>query len=298
MKEINLVAGFDPENPLNDDLERAANAVGWKLNRITHVEPEKIRRGELGDVLSDNVLWRRELDGNTQEENDLVWEWLNKHGKTTINTHVVGGRIRPIDKYFQQELYAKDEILRDSAVPSFVVRNVSELAKLLEEKKIDFPFVLKPRYGSLGKDIIYIDNLRDMLVKVAGLSNLENMTVEPYIDSDYDWRVFVIDGKAIGVMRKEGNKENPLDFEAKSAGWQKWNEEEPEIRDEVIRLAEAAARVLNLEYAGVDIIRDKRARKYYVLETNLSAGWYNGFSEVTGADVAGALVEYFVKREK
>ena len=70
MKEINLVAGFDPENPLNDDLERAANAVGWKLNRITHVEPEKIRRGELGDVLSDNVLWRRELDGNTQEEND------------------------------------------------------------------------------------------------------------------------------------------------------------------------------------------------------------------------------------
>ena len=223
---------------------------------------------------------------------------MNKHGKTTINTHVVGGRIRPIDKYFQQELYAKDEILRDSAVPSFVVRNVSELAKLLEEKKIDFPFVLKPRYGSLGKDIIYIDNLRDMLVKVAGLSNLENMTVEPYIDSDYDWRVFVIDGKAIGVMRKEGNKENPLDFEAKSAGWQKWNEEEPEIRDEVIRLAEAAARVLNLEYAGVDIIRDKRARKYYVLETNLSAGWYNGFSEVTGADVAGALVEYFVKREK
>ena len=276
MKEINLVAGFDPENPLNDDLERAANAVGWKLNRITHVEPEKIRRGELGDVLSDNVLWRRELDGNTQEENDLVWEWLNKHGKTTINTHVVGGRIRPIDKYFQQELYAKDEILRDSAVPSFVVRNVSELAKLLEEKKIDFPFVLKPRYGSLGKDIIYIDNLRDMLVKVAGLSNLENMTVEPYIDSDYDWRVFVIDGKAIGVMRKEGNNTPVIMLTAR----------------------DSAARVLNLEYAGVDIIRDKRARKYYVLETNLSAGWYNGFSEVTGADVAGALVEYFVKREK
>ena len=294
-KVINLVAGFDPENPLNDDLERAAREVGYELKRITHVDSAKIRSGDLEDVFSDNVLWRRELDGNTSEENDLIWKWLDEHKKRTMNTHVIGGRIQPIDKYFQQvEIYAKTPGLCEHMVPSFLAHSTKDLVGLVDDGRVRFPLVLKPRYGSLGKGIELILDMREILTAAARVKNFDALLVEPYIDAECDYRVFVIGGKALGVMGKKGREGLPGDFEAKSAGVLKWNEPKDSLfYNKLVRIAELAARTLKLEYAGVDLLREKGTNNIYILETNLSAGWNNGFSQVTGVDVAKKIVEYF-----
>ena len=294
MKTINLIAGFDPENPLNDDLERAANNVGYELRRVTHIDSEKIRRGDLEDELPNNILWRRELFQNTQKENDLVWKWLDEHKKVTMNTHVRGGRIDSMDKMFQQKLYAGTKGLSKNAVPTFLVE--PSLMTLINSGRLRYPLLLKPRYGTLGKGIVMVRNLQELLQAMAEIQDLREMIAEPYIDTDYDWRVFVIGGKGIGVMRKEGRASAPDDFEAKSAGLKKWNEEDEDLRKELIRAAELAAKAMNLEYAGVDLIRDKKTGDIYVIETNISGGWYNGFSEITGANVADSIVDWFVKQ--
>ncbi|MBR5408553.1 ATP-grasp domain-containing protein [Candidatus Saccharibacteria bacterium] len=298
MNTINLIAGFDPDNPLNDDLERAANKVGYNLRRITHIDSEKIRTGDLQDELPDNVLWRRELFQNTPEENDLVWKWLDENKKITMNTHVNGGRIQSMDKMFQQQAYVKMPELAENSIPTFVAKDVPDLIRIMNEEDLTFPLLLKPRYGTLGKGIVVMRDMQELLTAMTEIPDLTEMILEPYIDSDYDWRVFVIGGKGIGVMRKAGREGEPYDFEARSAGIQKWNETDEMLAQEMKRVAELAAKAMNLEYAGVDLIRDKNTGRIYVVETNISGGWYNGFSKITGVDVADKIVEWFVEQNK
>jgi glutathione synthase/RimK-type ligase-like ATP-grasp enzyme len=58
------------------------------------------------------------------------------------------------------------------------------------------------------------------------------------------------------------------------------------------RLAEDAVRALNMNYAGVDIIRDEHGR-YSVLEINSIPAW-KGLQGVTELDIADRLVEDFL----
>ena len=52
----------------------------------------------------------------------------------------------------------------------------------------------------------------------------------------------------------------------------------------------AAAEVLGVDYAGVDLLETADGRDH-VLELNGIPGWH-GLQEATGADVAGALVAH------
>jgi glutathione synthase/RimK-type ligase-like ATP-grasp enzyme len=58
------------------------------------------------------------------------------------------------------------------------------------------------------------------------------------------------------------------------------------------RLAEDAVRALDMNYAGVDIIRDEHGR-YSVLEINSIPAW-KGLQGVTEIDIAERLVEDFL----
>ena len=59
------------------------------------------------------------------------------------------------------------------------------------------------------------------------------------------------------------------------------------------RLAEEAARALDLDVAGVDLVLDG-AKVYYAMEVNHSPG-FQGLEEATGMDVAGLLVDHALK---
>ena len=63
-----------------------------------------------------------------------------------------------------------------------------------------------------------------------------------------------------------------------------------ELTAEQERLCLDAARALDVEYAGVDLLHTADGRDH-VLELNGIPGWY-GLQESTGADVAAALVTH------
>ena len=60
------------------------------------------------------------------------------------------------------------------------------------------------------------------------------------------------------------------------------------------RLAEEAVRVLDMDYAGVDIIRDRQGR-YAVLEVNSIPAW-KGLQGVTDTSIADRLVDDLLAR--
>ena len=120
-----------------------------------------------------------------------------------------------------------------------------------------------------------------MLQHVDGLYYLQR-----YVDSGegqwHDHRVFVIQGKAVAAMVRHG------------ASWVNnvalGGRCEPiALSGELIELAEAASKAVDIDYCGVDIIRDQSG-KAYVLEVNSIPAW-KGLQGVVNIDIAQALVD-------
>jgi glutathione synthase/RimK-type ligase-like ATP-grasp enzyme len=60
-------------------------------------------------------------------------------------------------------------------------------------------------------------------------------------------------------------------------------------------IAEKVAKVCELDYCGVDIMKDNEGRSY-VLEVNRQCQ-FQGFEKSTGINVARLVVEMFLKRQ-
>ncbi len=149
----------------------------------------------------------------------------------------------------------------------------------------DKPLVIKPLFGSQGNGVRMIkkgDALPvPMEAHIDGLYYLQR-----YVDSGegvwHDHRVFVVQGKAIAAMVRRGE------------GWVNnvalGGRCEAVAHDgELAMLAEASAKAVDIDYCGVDIIRDHHG-KLYVLEVNSIPAW-KGLQGVVDLDIAQALVD-------
>jgi glutathione synthase/RimK-type ligase-like ATP-grasp enzyme len=94
--------------------------------------------------------------------------------------------------------------------------------------------------------------------------------------------VFVIQGKAIAAMVRHGASwVNNVALGGRC--------EALPVSGELISLAEAASKAVDINYCGVDIIRDQDG-KAYVLEVNSIPAW-KGLQGVVDVDIAQALVD-------
>lgn len=145
--------------------------------------------------------------------------------------------------------------------------------------------VIKPLFGSQGDGVRLIkpgDKLPvPMQHHVDGLYYLQR-----YVDSGegqwHDHRVFVIQGKAIAAMMRHGASwVNNVALGGRC--------EAVSLSGELVALAEAASKAVDIDYCGVDIIRDQDG-KAYVLEVNSIPAW-KGLQSVVSIDIAQALVD-------
>ncbi|MBQ1453832.1 MAG: hypothetical protein IIZ23_07675, partial [Ruminococcus sp.] len=128
------------------------------------------------------------------------------------------------------------------------------------------------------------------------ITNFQNYVIEQYIEPECDWRVFVMGGTAVGIMRKFGDPEHLDNFVAWSSGRFRRKEDDQDTIEALSRIACRTAAVSRLEYTGVDIIRDKNTKKYYILETNFAAGWMNGFTATTGVKIPELVLDWLSDR--
>ncbi|BCM24926.1 lysine biosynthesis protein LysX [Methyloradius palustris] len=162
---------------------------------------------------------------------------------------------------------------------------------IAEQINAGHQLVIKPLFGSQGKGVRKLvagDSLPvPMDEHVDGLYYLQR-----YIDSGegrwHDHRVFIINGKAIGAMVRRGSSwVNNMAMGARSEAIANATE-----LNELNTLAESAARAVDIDYCGVDIIRD-RDGKLYVLEVNSIPAW-RGLQSVVELDIAQVLVDHLL----
>ena len=179
--------------------------------------------------------------------------------------------------------------------PTWALESAAQAQRIvMRESAAGHALVLKPLFGSQGKGLQLVGRvdgvhrpLPDLKGAYGSLAYLQRF-VPPLTQPGFDWRVLVIGGRAVTAMKrvsvhwvhnvKQGARCMPA-----------------ELGDALASVAEAAARTLEMDYAGIDILPAGTMDELLVLEVNGVAAW-QGLQRVTGFNIASAIVDDLLDR--
>ncbi len=198
------------------------------------------------------------------------------------------GISRSRDKLHATQLLTKNRI----PVPTTCyVRTWQDVERALNQVG-GMPIVIKVTEGTQGSGVFLVnseDRARELTYKL--LSEGHHVLVQEYIAESHgrDVRVLVVGGKVVAAMRRisRGN-------EFRSNFHLNGRVEKIDLPEEYGRVATRAARLLNLDVAGVDLLESDRGP--LVLEVNSSPG-LEGIEAASGVNVAGAIIEHCIANQ-
>jgi len=238
------------------------------------------------DMLPD-AAFVRGVPGGALEEVVLYLDILHALKATGIPVYNDGHAVeRSVDKGMTSFL------LHNAGLPTpvtWVLRNRENALAIAEvELKKGNMLISKPLFGSQGEGIRRIEKMTDLfwLTSSHGVYYLQRF-VHCEGEGFSDNRVFVINGLAVAAMRRRGKFW--LNNVARGAAC-----ELIELDPELALLAVKAANALSMDYAGVDIIKDK-AGDYSIIEVNSIPAW-KGLESVCDVNIAELLAGDLVNR--
>jgi len=246
----------------------------------------KIRLPGFGAGLPDAAFVRGVAAGTLEE---VVFRLNVLHALDAMGVPVYNdGRAieRSVDKTLTSLLLARAGL----ATPSTLVTAVRTEAKahIRRECARGHMTVCKPLFGSQGKGVTCIASPEDLpeAPAVNGVWYLQRFVASAAIGAA-DWRLFVIGGRVVAAMRRS------------TPGWltnvAQGGRCQAALPDQELRaMAERAVEVLDMGYAGVDLIQDRKGR-WWILEVNSIPAW-RGLQGVAGVDIAGLLVDDLLRR--
>ena len=157
------------------------------------------------------------------------------------------------------------------------------------EKELKYPVIVKECFGSMGKGVFIAKN------RVELIELYKQVKSKPHLFQEYlsykkgaDVRVIVIGGKAISAIERY----NPNDFRSNVALG--GSAKAVELSEEFKNSAETCAKVLGLDYCGVDLIYGDNC-KPFVCEVNSNA-FFEGTESATKINVAKIYAEYVLSK--
>ncbi len=173
---------------------------------------------------------------------------------------------------------------------TYMASTVQAARSILE--RLNYPIIMKFPQGTQGKGVLFAESFPSASSILDALSSLR----QPFIIQEYietggtDIRAFVIKDKVVAAFqRKASGSEKRANLHAGGKG------EVVELDDETKRIAVRAAKALQADVCGVDILPSHRGP--VVLEVNISPG-LQGITEYTGLDVADMIAKHCYEETK
>ncbi len=276
-----------PQNHSTLSLSEAARAAGHTAEVLDpfgfhlHIGGTGDRITYQGKPVADIDVVIPRLSRTTAQYGEEVvthFEWI---GTPVIN------RARPIamarHKFHSLRILAQHGL---PIPPSLTVGSSYFLENAVAEMG-DYPFILKPFYGTHGRGVMLLDTPTSLTSAVDALCDLHHdYVIQPFIAEagGVDIRVLVVGGEAIAAMKRSAP---PGEFRAnihKGASG-----EAVTLPEQYIRLAIKATAALELQIAGVDLLETNEGP--VVLEVNPSPG-FEELQSVTSIDIASAIIEF------
>ncbi len=186
--------------------------------------------------------------------------------------------------------------LREADVPrtDFYLCHRDESEKLREAlNKWNSKVVYKPvdGWGGIGMTLIESENDLDKILPFLNQLDIRFFYIEKFLDYDgTDYRVDVVDGEAIscyGRRAKKGDWRTNV-----TSGGSVFLRE---LNEDLAGLAVQAAKAVNLDIAGVDIIYDRERGEYVVLEVNGIPAFATPDQEALGLDFNRKKIEKIIE---
>lgn len=152
------------------------------------------------------------------------------------------------------------------------------------------PLIIKLLEGSQGVGVVMAETDKAAESVIAAFGQLDaNILIQEFIKEagGADLRVFVVDGKVVAAMKRQGP---PGEFRSNlhRGGTASKIKLTPEERSTALR----SAKLLGLRVAGVDLLRSNHGP--VVMEVNSSPG-LEGIEKASGRDVAEIIIEFVEK---
>lgn len=170
-------------------------------------------------------------------------------------------------------------------VPKRTVMNIKyeDVSKLLGKK-----FILKWIYGSQGTFVHLVDNENDfneLVLKYQGKVLFQEFIEESF---GFDIRAYVLGGEYVGCAVRKSSSGDFRSNLAKGGSALKFDKE-----DEIKNLAVQAAKAVNLDICGVDILVGKDG--YYICEVNAIPG-FKSISKVNSINEKDLILNLIRKK--
>jgi RimK family alpha-L-glutamate ligase len=176
-----------------------------------------------------------------------------------------------------------------------------------------WPIIAKHERGFQGKSVRKFENFKELrrFVKRINEKNVGMFLWQKCLPTRWDLRIIVLDGKAIGAMKRSAVGDEFRSNFSLGGNVEVWN-----LSQKDREIAEKVAKVCGLDYCGVDIMKSPKSPSpavagaspfeergtfkeedydSYVLEVNRQCQ-FQGFEKSTGINVAKLVVEMFLKK--
>ncbi len=278
-----------------------AKALGIELVLIKYrqlrMEDGKILFGEMD--MKDFDGWFFRSVGSELEWSKLLQLYARKHKVPVVDEYLLSeGPLRRFKSVMTWQLQEAGVKYPESSY----IETWSDLENFL--KKAKFPLIVKLSQGGRhGMGTFWIrefgdlNKLKDILearkakAKERGERTplIRGFLVQEYIENDGDYRVMTVGYKCIGGFKRQVKEEKLI--LNKSQG----NSVAIEIPETVARTAEAAARALQVEVAGTDLVISKKTGEVFIIEVN-EAPQFKVFEKRTKINAPRMILEYCINK--
>ena len=188
-----------------------------------------------------------------------------------------------------QKLVGKVNIPKTISSPLMYAPNQDDNFLSMVEKELSYPIIVKTVYGSMGKGVQRVEDFNGLKTVFNALRMYPHVYQQSVGTVGEDLRITVIGGKAVSCMKRKNLNDFRSNVELGGVGVKH------EPTKEQIALAENCAKILNLDYAGVDILSD--GINDYVCEVNSNA-FFKGSESATGANIAKLYAMHVISKLK
>ena len=150
------------------------------------------------------------------------------------------------------------------------------------ESSLGYPIIVKNVYGSMGRTVYKADNrneLDKLFVSLRMTPHIYQQAIKPLGE---DTRVIVVGGKVVGAIKRSSTTDFRSNVELGGTA------SAVTITDDVKNLCEKVAKILDLDYAGIDVLSDGKTN--YICEVNSNA-FFSGMEKATGINIAYAYAK-------
>jgi RimK family alpha-L-glutamate ligase len=257
--------------------------------RQLRLENGRIMFGDMD--MKDFDGWYFRSVGSELEWSKLLQLYAKKHNVPVVDEYLLTqGPLRRFKSVMTWQL-----LEAGIAYPkSSYIETWSDLENFLKESK--FPLIVKLSQGGRhGMGTFWIreyddlNKLKDVLEK-RKMPVARGFLVQEYIENDGDYRVMTVGYKCIGGFKRQVKEEKLILNKSmgRSVGL-------AEVPENVAKVAEAAAKILEVEVAGTDLVVSKKTGEVYIIEVN-EAPQFKVFEKRTKVNAPRKILEYCISK--